>query len=294
MRMPKRLSISLASLALLALAACGSSNSPAPESQSPAVEWQLQGLEPLGGGFVYEGWVIANGAPVSTGRFNVDSAGVPETTSFTLDAATRDQATAFVLTIEPTPDPDPAPSNTKILGGDFSGGQADLSIAHAAALGNDFLSATGLFILATPTSASTADESQGIWFLDPSMGPGAGLSLPTLPAGWAYEGWVVAGSPISTGRFTDPAMADSDMAGPAAGIDAAPPPFPGQDFVSPATNLIGAIAVISVEPEPDDSPMPFALKPLVLDPIGAPLAPAVQSLSNNAAASAPSGTATLR
>jgi hypothetical protein len=48
------------------------------------------------------------------------------------------------------------------------------------------------------------------------------------------------------------------------------PPFPGEDFIinAPAgltfpTNLSGGMAVISVEPYPDNSPAPFLLKPLV-------------------------------
>ena len=108
-----------------------------------------------------------------------------------------------------------------------------------------------------------ADYFNGIWFLDPAGGPGASLTLPILPAGWAYEGWVVVGgAPVSTGTFTSVTGADSDMGGPAAGANPAPP-FPGQDFVSPATDLRGGVAVISVEPVPDNSPAPFTLKPLV-------------------------------
>ena len=41
------------------------------------------------------------------------------------------------------------------------------------------------------------------------------------------------------------------------------PPFPGQDFIDPATVIVGMAAVISVEPEDDDSPAPFVLKPLI-------------------------------
>jgi hypothetical protein len=48
------------------------------------------------------------------------------------------------------------------------------------------------------------------------------------------------------------------------------PPFPGEDFLvnAPAgltfpTNLAGGMAVISIEPVPDNSTAPFLLKPLV-------------------------------
>ncbi len=279
-------------LLLPLLAACGSSDTPEPAATTPStVQLALTGLEPLGPGFLYEGWIIVGGAPVSTGVFN--ASGNP-TTNVTMNAAQAAAATAFVISIEPSPDPDPAPADTKVLGGVFNNGQALLGVDHAAALGTDFTTAAGAFFLATPSSNVTTDESQGIWFLDPGSGT-ASLQLPTLPAGWAYEGWVVgAGGPVSTGRFTDPGAPDSDLAGPAAGgPDGNGPPFPGQDFVTPPMDLIGGAAVISVEPEPDDSPAPFALKPLLTPVIGSDLAPTLQAMNNNAVATNPTGTATI-
>lgn len=286
-----RLLTALAALCAASLSGCGSSNAP-PIAPSSTVAWAFTGLEELGPDFEYEGWIIVNGAPVSTGRFTVDDQGVPSSTSTVVAAGDAAAATAFVLTIEPVIDPDPGPAATKILGGDFAQGQAGLTVAHPAALGTDFSTATGGFILATPSSNVTDDESQGIWWLDPSTG--ATLQLPALPAGWSYEGWVVGGSgPVSTGRFTDPAAMDSDLAGPASGVDSDGPPFPGQDFVNPAMDLVGLTAVISVEPEPDDSPAPFTLKPLVTATISSDLAPALQMMMNNAAATNPTGTATI-
>lgn len=251
----------------------------------------LNGLDDLGPNAAYEGWVIVNGAPVSTGTFTVDSSGVPSRTTFDVDDADAATASAFVLTIEPVPDANPAPSNTHLLGGDFANGSANLSIAHSAALGNDFTGASGNFILAAPSGdpAMTA-FSQGIWWVDPS-GPTPGLNLPTLPAGWAYEGWVAEGGvPTSTGRFTSVSGADSDGPGPAAGPNPGPP-FPGQDFVNPPRDLIGVNAVITIEPEPDNAATPFTLKPLfatVADSM------ALQAMTNQAAATSPTGTAVLR
>jgi hypothetical protein len=143
-----------------------------------------------------------------------------------------------------------------------------------------------------PTRGSVADDyAASIWWLDPGAGPGAGLSLPTLPAGWAYEGWVVGDSgPVSTGTFTAVTGADSDGAGATAGSDPAPA-FPGQDFISPLTPLTGLAAVISVEPSPDNSPAPFTLKPLVdMDVMDVGVG-VVQAMTNNAVASSPTGTA---
>jgi hypothetical protein len=119
------------------------------------------------------------------------------------------------------------------------------------------------------------DETSGVWFLDPAGSPDPSLTLPTLPAGWEYEGWaVIDGVPVTTGKFTDVSMADASA--PYSGVDPVPP-FPGEDFLmnAPAgvmfpTDLSERPIVISIEPVPDNSPAPFLLKPLVgMSPAGA-------------------------
>jgi len=228
----------------------------------------LSGLESLGDDFVYEGWIIVDGAPVSTGRFS--SVTFPQT--FQVNPTQLASATTFVLSIEPFEDPDPAPAATKLLAGDFTGNSAAVDSNGIVA---DFSTAAGKYILATPTDNDMTNEYSGVWFLDnTNMPPVAGLNLPVLPAGWKYEGWaVVNGSPISTGAFTNVAATDeaADFSGPIAlpmpnGADGF---FPGEDFLVGAPNgvtfpldLRGETIVISVEPSPDNSPAPFALKPL--------------------------------
>lgn len=218
----------------------------------------------------YEGWIIVNGAPVSTGTFTVDADGTPSKTSFIVAESNLSAATDFVLSIEPMPDNDPTPSAIKILGGSFSGNSASVSVAHGAALGNDFSNVAGKFIIATPTTVTMNDELSGLWFLDITSGsPMTSLVLPMLPAGWKYEGWaVIDGTPVTSGTFT---MVDAmDNADPFSGSDAAGPPFPGEDYVANSpmgltfpTDLSGATMVVSIEPDPDNSPSPFAFKPLV-------------------------------
>jgi hypothetical protein len=227
----------------------------------------LTGLDELGDDFVYEGWLIVNGSPVSTGTFS--SIDFPQ--SFTVNKSDLELAVTFVLTIEPAVDDVPAPSDVHILAGDFNGNSGALSISHGAALGNDFSTASGKYILATPTDGANTNENSGIWFLDLATGaPTVGLSLPTLPAGWMYEGWVVSsGSPISTGTFTSVSGMDN-FNGFSGAMDG--PPFPGEDFLTNAPagmtfplDLSSGKAVISIEPYPDNSPNPFLLKPLVGD-----------------------------
>ena len=271
------------------------------------LELSFSGLEPLMNDYHYEGWAIIDGAPVTTGKFNVDAGGDLVTPGGAAIASSAfntgtdlSGASAIVITIEPAGDIDAIPAATHILAGPVSGGSAPLTVGDGAALGSDFLSASGDFILATPTNGDDSDENSGIWFLSLETGaPAAGLSLPTLPAGWAYEGWaVIDGQPVTTGTFVQADAADDDA--PFSGFDEPGPPFPGEDFLQNApaglqfpTDLAGATAVISVEPEPDDAPAPFTLKPLVG---GIPEAAAdhvTYPIANNAGGF-PTGTAVIR
>ena len=253
----------LAVMVVSALVSCTTGNIGNPSSN---LTLQLSGLEPLGDDFVYEGWLIVNGAPVSTGVFS--SVDFPQT--FSVKPSTLHRATKFVLSIEPANDVDPAPSMTKILVGDFTGNVA--SVSSNGVVG-DFSNASGKYILATPTNGGDTDELSGIWYLDLSSGtPEVGLDLPVLDGGWKYEGWVVIdGVPVSTGTFSDIAdFDDNAMTSPFKGDMGDGPAFPGEDFLQNAPSglsfpldLRGYATVISVEPYPDNSPAPFTLKPLL-------------------------------
>ncbi len=236
------------------------------------ISLETAGWPEIANGAHYEGWLIIDGSPVSTGRFNVVDGAVVDLDGnavdrFSIDGDTS-AATAVVITIEPEDDSDPAPSDTHILAGDIVDGSAELTIGHPAALGTDFAAATGEFVLATPTDGDrTNDEFSGVWFLT-FPGPVAGLDLPELPAGWIYEGWtVIDGIPVTTGTFLS--VEGSDNAAPYSGT-VRTPDFPGEDYLQNApegltfpTNLSGATVVISVEPLAEDNPLPFALKPLL-------------------------------
>lgn len=241
---------------------------------SKAVTISFDSLEDSGNDFVYEGWAIFDGVPTTTGRFTAGSDIVQRIPlSITTNAL-------YVLTIEPRRGDAPEPSATHLLAGPLEvGGTTDLTTEHPAALGTDFANASGGYILATPSSVATDDDNQGIWFVNPVAGA-ATLDLPTLPNGWVYEGWVVTeNGPVSTGRFTEVAGADSDGAGPSAGPEMTPP-FPGQDFISPAIDLLGKTIVISVEPEPDNAATPFAIKPLIDPAVEEVAKPERQALGN--------------
>ena len=87
-------------------ASCSSDND-APTMANLTID--LTGLEALGSDYVYEGWIIVDGSPVSTGVFS--SVTFPQT--FTVGIDDLAAATRFVLSIEPAVDSDPAPAATK-------------------------------------------------------------------------------------------------------------------------------------------------------------------------------------
>ncbi len=260
---------------------------------------EFDGLPVLGEASVYEGWLIVDGAPVTTGRFvaQVDGTLVDDDGDVVDHFAIDDTAAeAFVLTIEPVDDPDPAPSDIHLLGGDVVDGVAALTIDHPTAIGTDFLDAAGSVEVVAPTAdGAPGTETAGIWFFQDGAGS---LTLPELPAGWVYEGWAVFdGIPVTTGRFTDPNMAD-DFNGFSG--DGSGPATPGEDFIRNAPeglefprSAAGATVVVSVEPVDDDSPAPFVLKPLtgeIPDPVERLSS---HPLTNTGDETYPTGTATL-
>jgi len=260
-------------LGFLALTIVGCQHTDAVSPGSLRVDAQNFGV--LENGFHYENWAIIDGAPIPAGKFNVSADG----RLITVDGAfitnnefnvsgNLSRATAIVITIEPAGDTDTIPATTHYAVAAIANGTGTLSINNPNGVGTDFSTASGSYILATPTNGPDSNETSGIWFLDPAAGPATSLNLPNLTAGWVYEGWaVINGVPVSSGRFTSVNGVDDfdGFSGPAGG-----PPFPGEDFLVNApsgvtfpTDLSGAPIVISVEPQPDDSPAPFHLKPLI-------------------------------
>lgn len=256
------------------------------------LQLSLNGLEDLGSDFAYEGWVIVNGAPVSTGTFSINANGTPSISNFDVELSDLENATMFVLSIEPIPDVDPAPAATKVLAGPINNRAASLTTG----LIGDFSNASGSFFLRTPTDetdGNNSNDENGVWFGVPGMPPTADFVLPSLPEGWAYEGWVVGESgPLTTGTFTS--FSTADEAAPYSGVNPGPP-VPGEDFFNNAPagetfplDVRGRTVVISVEPVPDNSPAPFALKPL-LAVSGQETAPATHAFGLNLG-SLPTGT----
>lgn len=289
----------LVSTLVLALLVMGCSNDDngvtAPSASN--LEVNIQGLEDLGSEFVYEGWIIVNGTPVTTGTFSVDADNNLSNTSFSVDTEMLESATAFVLSIEPAVDPDPDPAPTKILSGAFDNETATIGITDQV---GDFDNAVGTIFLRSPTDeadgVNNGNDENGLWFGTPGAPPTPNLTLPALSDGWVYEGWVVVDGfgPITTGQFTDASAQTMDALAPFSGAFPGPP-IPGEDFFENAPEGVefpldvrGRMVVVSVEPFPDNSPAPFLLKPLV-GIAGQETAPDTHALSLNAN-SFPTGT----
>jgi len=267
--MKKNFIIASMLIGIIAFSSC-SSDDDTPAVPTSTLTVNLNGIEPLASGFVYEGWIVVNNTPISTGRFNTGS--INSTQGFTLATADLDAATEFILSIEPASGDDPAPSNTKILRGSFVANAATLSINNV--VGNFANTATpfsGSFVTDTPTDnvggVDNGNNDRGVWFIQNMTTPGL-INLPQLSTGWKYEGWAVfnnGSAPTTTGQFTSATGADSSS--PYSGNEPAPL-FPGEDFLFNLPTGIdgivtGLLVVISIEPDLAGDPnAPFFLKPI--------------------------------
>jgi hypothetical protein len=228
-----------------------------------------------------------------------------------------------VITYENDSDTDP--SDSKLMGGAFSGDMATFSLVGFALESEAFGAGNtnGEFFLRTPSdeaAGNNGNDEQGVWIGTPGMPPSPDLALPALLTGWIYEGWVVNTSaggpfPVTTGRFADDqgvngtGALDGDAQGPFGGTENSGPPIPGSDFVmdDPSEMLPMGLArppftlndgdwmvVVTLEPTDNDTSGPFSVKPLgAAVASGAATAPTTFSFGFDPLGSIPSGTASL-
>ncbi|WP_299161642.1 anti-sigma factor [uncultured Tenacibaculum sp.] len=246
----------------------------------------FQNLPDLGANYVYEGWLIVGTEKISTGRFS-NTEGANHTSSL-IDITKVSAATEYVLTIEPATETGTdltSPSGWIFSKGAFTNTTASPSTDGALFDGSSNLeTATAQGFLKAPSVGMVGTDANGIWFIN-ALPPTTGgfANLPTLGSGWIYEGWVVVNdtsgnpTPISTGRFSDPNMADTSFFGAANNNEFkgpnGVPPFPGEDYIADPNgrypnvtfpiDLTSATVVISIEPTTNDAQAPFGLKPFV-------------------------------
>ncbi len=292
----------LGAMLISTTAGCDSTSGSETEVAKVQIRFELEGLSPLMDGFHYQAWAKVGFEFIPSQSFNVN-----ETGSFTSTAGQLIQssfiypvdiseATEVFITIEDKRDTDEFPSGTVVLAGDVVGSTVTLSQSHTRSIGADFSSEAGSFMLLTESDNPAGNETSGVWFTTGSVGNlSAGLSLPALPDGWVYEGWVDTGSIVlSTGPFSD--NTGHDLARPYSLPDV--PPFPGEDFLlnSPAgvtfpLDLSGATVSVTIEPFPDDTADSYGMR-ILSGAIPSPATPASPySLSPDV--TGPTGTATL-
>ena len=72
----KRFTLLLTTMVIAAIMFVGCDDNKTTEPSTGMLDLSITGLENLGSGFAYEGWIIVDGTPVSTGIFTVDDNGV--------------------------------------------------------------------------------------------------------------------------------------------------------------------------------------------------------------------------
>jgi hypothetical protein len=199
-------------LAIACTTACGGDGAAGPpEPGDTDIVLQLLGLQPLDQAVDghYEAWAIgSDGTSRSAGHF------VPGTGSITVSSPIQNPA-KLLITIEPPGDADGQPSASELLGGDFQGGTATLSIVRYVTGVSELEDEPGHHALFTPSNrfelGFPSIEDAGLWAFapDPTKTTHRNyyLRLTPLRAGWTYEGWIVHeyGSPsecwVSYGKF---------------------------------------------------------------------------------------------
>lgn len=294
-------------LCAILVAGCDSSSSDE-EALLFRVDLDVDGLVPLQNAHRYQVWAVVDGQMVGSDEFNISESGqfvntagqlISRTLSFDRNVG---GASELFVVINGKTDNSEAPSSKIVMAGDVSGRSVTFSTTHPTAFGAAMGSASGQFVLTTPTDLDGSNERSGIWFGTPS---GAGLSpalnVPALAPVWIYESWVSlpGGAVLSMGRFDN--ATTNDDARPYSFPDeiATDPDMPGEDFLLNApdglsfpTDLSGATVFITVELDPDDAvDVPSGIRVLEGSvPAGASArTPYALSLSNQV----PGGTGTL-
>lgn len=208
-------------------AVTGPAEEPAQDEVEPVqIQVDLASLPALDDAARYALWVDTGEGTERAGTLVGAETGGDATVTVDVDTALRTQDIRTLLVAVEAPDT--TEGAAMLLGGDLQDGQAALSVDHPAALGATVPSASGSFLLGTPTDPP-APETAGVWFVH--LGPTrAALELAPPPDGWVYQGWAtVGGTTLSAGRFSaaDTAAVGAPHNGPQSG-----PPLPGGDFVA--------------------------------------------------------------
>lgn len=277
------------SFVFMVLAGCEKNDILSSDKRISAVELNFSGLQALGDSAWYELWLMGASGTSSVGVFSVDQQGRLSQTRYDVNLGYLQEASAFLLTLEEDDVPGMrfntvevndtttrtdtllTESNYLLASANIQANQGILSIGNEAVLDFNFMEAAGTYILATPTDENVAEKS-GLWFVNDTSAAEdlkfSGLTLPSLPANWSYEGWVdFDGTMVSTGFFLNPGAADKSAIYSGDSLSWGYK-FPGEDFIDDSalsgitfpTDLSGRNIHISLTPpHPANANVPFVL-----------------------------------
>ena len=252
-------------------------------------------LAPLANGYHYEGWAVLDGRAWSTGRFNVgpngelvDLDGKPVQDGVYESGRDLSEAAMVAITIQPPIGSADSPA----VGEDGFGGDAPPHLLAGVVTDLSVVLSPG----AGPALGNTYADASGSYLLDHGHVHFPEFDLPTLPAGWAYETWVVVGGVAeSLGRFGLAAGGDQaehgehDHEATTAEVGTVEAP----QHLVPSSDVRGGTLFVSIEPSPDDSPLPYSLRPLSAEVLAEAQDGTAYPLQNGSA-TFPTGTARIK
>ena len=231
-------------MVLFAVAGCDNNDAAMEEEESGSIYLRIEGLEPLSDGYHLEGWVTDealtdDNLPLvrSVGKFNTNENGLLVNMAgeeilageLKMDFSVAGSYVMFI-TIEPPNDADATPSNTRLMGGLFIDGTAQLRTTDVEGIEDGLVLSIGNFIVETPTDGPGTNEKSGIWFVNLTGGaPARGLRITIPIEGWSYHGWAsFDGIRLDMGRIAHHSSADdlAQYSGTVPGYD-----YPGEDFL---------------------------------------------------------------
>jgi hypothetical protein len=213
------------------------------------LQLSFAGLPSLGDGHYYEGWAVVDGDAWSTGKFDVAANGE----LIDLDGNVIEdgvygagidisEATMVAITIHPPVD-DRGPAAPHILGGAVADLESALTIDSNHALGTDFATARGVYLMDGEDSTLT-------------------FRMPVLIAGFEYEAWSVADDvATSLGRFGGADLAHDD-GGHDDNAQVAVVDDLTHELVVTDIELRGSRLMVTVEPQDDNDAGPFGIRVL--------------------------------
>ncbi len=232
-------------LAATLATACGGPTRPA--------TLELSGFVEAGEGYHYEAWLEGEDETVSIHRFDGSEAVIQLEIEEEIVKLANSSVAHFFVTLQPSSVSEPSVHTVvregfrwNVEGYEYQSKAIPFDAWYEAGC------CPPSYQVSTPTTSTQDDEALGIWWFGFDIQP-----YRALGPHWVFEGWVItAEGRFSTGRFRDQ-QPDDDGAGPGAGPE---PGYdaPGQDFIDPPLSLHGARVEVTVEPEPDNSPEPFA------------------------------------